>query len=422
MALIIPNFVLYFSKENKSLTERSIHFEYTWDWSLSILFYNSINHGIRLNRYLIVIDDVWTIRAWDAIQSILLLQENNSYSRIIVTTRIETVAKACSPAIAGQHFIHQMQRLKTFGNKECPKELASTTDKILRRCAGLPLAIVSIANVLAGYTSAENKYKWESIYNSMGSQMESNPTLEGMKQIITLSYNHLSHELKSCMLYLSIFPEDYEIDKHRLCRWIAEGLVMERRGLTLMEVAESYLDELVSRNMIEVIVSKSLESNFVSLLGGQYARLSYGRILRLSIQRGNNDRRPSQDTEPQQSRKNKVPRVHGIEAMDVKHVRSLSMFQHQGKNLLDHKFTLLRVLDLEGCEGISDHHMKYVCGLYLLKFLNLRGTNIRQVPPEINKLEHLQTLDVRDTRVEGLPDTVKELHNLERLQISHSSC
>nr|CAB3452082.1 unnamed protein product [Digitaria exilis] len=179
--------------------------------------------------------------------------------------RIETVAKACSPAIAGQHFIHQMQRLKpedskklfhvrTFGNKECPKELASTTDKILRRCAGLPLAIVSIANVLAGYTSAENKYKWESIYNSMGSQMESNPTLEGMKQIITLSYNHLSHELKSCMLYLSIFPEDYEIDKHRLlCRWIAEGLVMERRGLTLMEVAESYLDELVSRNMIELL-------------------------------------------------------------------------------------------------------------------------------------------------------------------------
>ena len=42
-------------------------------------------------------------------------------------------------------------------------------------------------------------------------------------------------------------------------------------------------------------------------------------------------------------------------------------------------------------------------------------------PPEIRKLEHLQTLDVRDTRVEGLPDTVKELYNLERLHISHSS-
>ena len=65
--------------------------------------------------------------------------------------------------------------------------------------------------------------------------------------------------------------------------------------------------------------------------------------------------------------------------------------------------------------------MKCICGLCLLKFLNLRGTDIRQVPPEIRKLEHLQTLDVRDTRVEGLPDTVKELYNLERLHISHSS-
>ena len=58
------------------------------------------------------------------------------------------------------------------------------------------------------------------------------------------------------MLYLSIFPDDHEIDKHRLlCRWIAEGLVMEKLGLTLMEVvAESYLDELVSWNMIELRV------------------------------------------------------------------------------------------------------------------------------------------------------------------------
>jgi len=30
-----------------------------------------------------------------------------------------------------------------------------------------------------------------------GFQMESNPTLEGMKKIVTLSYNHLPYELKA---------------------------------------------------------------------------------------------------------------------------------------------------------------------------------------------------------------------------------
>ncbi|XP_062186624.1 disease resistance protein Pik-2-like [Phragmites australis] len=164
--------------------------------------------------------------------------------------------------------------------------------------------------------------------------MESNPTLEGMKHIVTLSYNHLPHGLKGCMMYLSIFPEDNEINKDRLLRrWIAKGLVPEKRGLTPMEVAESYLDELVSRNMVvphfgydgkvescrvhdmllEVMVSKSLECNFISLLGGQYAAMSYDRIRRLSVQ-GDDDMRP----QGAQQHKKKMT-GQGIGGMDVEH-------------------------------------------------------------------------------------------------------
>jgi disease resistance protein RPM1 len=72
-----------------------------------------------------------------------------------------------------------------------------------------------------------------------------------------------------------------------------------------LEVAESYYKELMSRNLIdpapfasnyddggvetckvhdmilEVMVSKSLEANFVSLVGGQYIGMSYDKIRRL---------------------------------------------------------------------------------------------------------------------------------------------
>ncbi|BAT12140.1 Os10g0568600, partial [Oryza sativa Japonica Group] len=401
-------------------------------------------------RYLIMVDDIWTIRAWEAIQSVLC--DNNRGSRIIVTTRIEAVAKACSPAIGGHH-IHHTQPLefedskklflsRTFVNKECPEELEDVMENILKRCGGLPLAIVSIASVLAGYTSPGSKDKWESIYKSIGSHMESNPTLEGMRQILALNYNHLPHELKGCMMYFSIFPEDYEVNKNRLLwRWIAEGLVTEKRGLSLMEVAESYLDDLVNRNMIqlredieyywkaqmyrvhdmflEVMVSKSLESNFASLLGGQYATMSYDRIRRLSIQ-GDDDRLENAE----QPRKNTAASA-GVDdgILDLEHVRSLSMFQHTGKKLLDQlgKFRLLRVLDLEGFKGaLTKDHMGYICRLYLLSFLSLKGIEVEEVPSEIGKLEHLQTLDVRQTSVRGLPDTVTKLYKLERLQISYN--
>ncbi|XP_062201328.1 disease resistance protein Pik-2-like [Phragmites australis] len=417
-----------------------------------------LKHCLKGKRYLIVIDDIWTIRAWEAIQSVL--PENYCDSRIIVTTRIDTVAKACSPASVSGHNIHHMKPLKledatklflsrAFGSVDasCPVELKDVMESILRKCGGLPLAIVSIASILAAYTSSGSKDKWETICKSIGSQMESNPTLEGMKQIVTLSYNHLPHELKGCMMYLSIFPEDYEINTTRiLCRWIAEGLVSEKRGLTLLEVAESYLDELVSRNMIqphfgyngkvescrvhdmllEVMVSKSLESNFVSLLGGQYAGMSYDRIRRLSIQ--GDDRRPfgveKRLTDPP-SKKKMVGRAsrHGIQGMDVEHVRSLSMFQLKEHKLLDHldKFTLLRVLDLEDCEGLTNDHLKNVCRLYLLKFLSLKGTNISKVPPQVEKLEHLQTLGVGNTNLEELPETVTNLEKLEHLDFYHKT-
>ncbi|TVU06722.1 hypothetical protein EJB05_49950, partial [Eragrostis curvula] len=403
---------------------------------------------LKGKRYLIVIDDVWTIQAWDAIQSNFV---KNKYSNIvIVTTRIDSVAKACSPPNVTGHHIHHMEPLKFQDSKKLflsraygpmvvsyPEELEDVMGTILNKCGGLPLAIVSIARVFAAYKL--NKDKWETIYKSIGSQMESNPTLEGLREIVTVSYNYLPYELKGCMMYFSIFPEDYEIKKDRLLRrWIAEGLVPEKRGLTLMEVAESYLDELVCRNMVEprfgydgkvescqvhdmfleVMVSKSLESNFVSLMGGQYAEMSYDRIRRLSIQ-GDCEQRPHSGEQP---KKKMIGRgSQGIKGTDVEHVRSLSMFHVTEHKLLDHldKFNLLRVLDLEDCEGLTNHHMRYVCRLYLLKFLSVKGTNIDEMPSQLGKLMHLQTLNTRGTYLTRLPETVTNLEKLERIEFRH---
>ena len=166
--------------------------------------------------------------------------------------------------------------------------------------------------------------------------------------------------------------------------------------------------------------NKSLECNFVSLIGGQYAGMSYDRIRRLSIQ-GDDSRRQSSVNMAGQRRHD-----NGIEGMNVQHVRSLSIFhQKEQQQQLDHlfNFTLMRVLDLEGCVGLTKDHLQCICRLYLLRFLSFRGTDISKVPPQIEKLEHLQTLDVRDTTSGGchLPETVKKLYQLECLQTSHSS-
>uniref|UniRef100_A0A0E0LJA6 AAA+ ATPase domain-containing protein n=1 Tax=Oryza punctata TaxID=4537 RepID=A0A0E0LJA6_ORYPU len=390
-----------------------------------------LSQHLNNKRYLIVIDDVWSISAWEAILS--RLPDDKCNSRIIVTTRIEHVARACSSAsLEEDYYIHRMKPLQfedakilfinaVFGpQQDCPEYLVEIMHKILARCSGLPLAIVCIGRLLAGYRSPEGIEMWTRVSNSIGSQMENNPTLEGMRQIITLSYNHLPHHLRACMMYLSIFPEDYAIGKNRLLyRWIAEGLVFEQRGLTLMEVAEAYFDELVSRHMIQppcvepygkapkcrvhdmmldITVSKALESNFVSLVGGQFQGTSYGSVRRLSIQT------------------NDVG--FGVDNLKLSHIRSLTTFRPKGhRRLLDKltEFTLLRVLDLQDCKDLHNQHMKHVCRLFLLRFLGLNGTDITKLPSQINKLQQLQTLWLYETLLDKVPESLVDLEKLERV-------
>ncbi|VAH54400.1 unnamed protein product [Triticum turgidum subsp. durum] len=415
---------------------------------------NMLKELLKDMRYLIVVDDVWTVATWDAIK--YKLPENNQGSRIIVTTRIDIVTAACSGASSvNENCVYRIKPLsledskklflsRVFGPKvaSCPKGLVVEMHKILKKCRGLPMAIISIAGLFASYQSSESKDMWERVHKSIGSHMESHPTLEGMRQIVTLSYNHLPHYLKGCMMYLSIFPEDYVFAKDRLLkRWIAEGLVTEVRGLTLMEVAEAHYNELVSRSMIdrssdvvtfydgrlemcrvhdmmlEVMVNKSLECNFVSLVGGPYKGVAYDRIRRLSIHGGEEiEGSPSNRTAACLSKKN------GIEGVKMDHVRSLSLFGPDDHRIVLArlgKFDLLRVLDLEDCMGLENKHLRHVCRMYLLRFLSMKGTNIEKMPPEVGDLENLETLDLRHTLLEDLPETVSKLEKLEHLQINN---
>ncbi|CAL5091174.1 unnamed protein product [Urochloa decumbens] len=355
---------------------------------------DNLSEYLSDKRYLIVIDDVWTVQAWVAIQSNLQAVENKGGGRILVTTRIGRVAEVFSSDIYPMKALEKEESKKLFLKKVfdstkddvCPKDLKDAMENIIEKCGGMALAIVSIASILEGYRSNGDKDKWEKVYKSIGSDIVvgNNPKLERIRHIVALSYNHLPHELKGCMMYLSIFPEDYAIDKNRLLsRWIAEGLVPEKRGWTQMEVAEAYLDELVSRNMViphygydeevescrvhdillEILVSKSLECNF-------------------GVAQEAEENKPPGEVQPKKKMTGGGGSIKGM--MDVEHVRSLSMFKVKEQELLKDlkKFTLLRVLDLEGYEGLTDDHMNDVCRLYLLRFLSIKGTNVKEMPSQ----------------------------------------
>ncbi|KAH7852444.1 hypothetical protein Vadar_024873 [Vaccinium darrowii] len=136
---------------------------------------------------------------------------------------------------------------KAFQGNSCPSYLGYLSRVILKRCDGLPRAIVAISSPLS--TKGNSLDEWDKIYRGFGAELEGND------------------KLKSLNL------------------WVAEGFVEGKEGLRIELVAESYINELINRNLVQVaekrkdgrlkayqihdlwremVVSKSREQNIAS--------------------------------------------------------------------------------------------------------------------------------------------------------------
>jgi disease resistance protein RPM1 len=247
-----------------------------------------------------------------------------------------------------------------------------------------------------------------------------------MNNILSLSYNDLPPNLKTCLLYLSGFPEDYVIVREWLVRrWIAEGFISEARGQSQHVVAESYFYELINKSivqpvdigydgkveacrvhdmMLEILISKSVEDNFVTVVGGGQTSLAdrHGFIRQLSVQYLDKEL------------------ASALENEDLSHVRSLtvtsSVCMRHFPSLV--KFEALRVLDFEGCQDVKENDMNNMDKLLQLKYLSLRGTNISKQQSKIEMLKDLETLDIKKTSIVELPAGVVLLTKLRHLLLA----
>ncbi|XP_057802809.1 putative late blight resistance protein homolog R1B-13 [Salvia miltiorrhiza] len=103
-------------------------------------------------RFLIVMDDMWSIEAWDRIQR--FFPENENYSRILVTTRLSHLSSQLNNNYSLQmEFLDEVRSWElfskiVFGVGSCPHELEKIGKKIVENCRGLPLSIVVVGGIL----------------------------------------------------------------------------------------------------------------------------------------------------------------------------------------------------------------------------------------------------------------------------------
>ncbi|KAL6857109.1 hypothetical protein ACP4OV_018491 [Aristida adscensionis] len=385
---------------------------------------NHIRKHLADKRYFIIIDDLWDVEPWGTISCVFVT--NNQHSRVLITTRNENVAKACS---SGYRCIHNMQPLseedsrklfltRIFGSEDdFPSQFIDISNEILKKCAGLPLAIITVASMLACQPRVLVK-QWEKLRNSLATSSPENFSWANMMHILDLSYKSLPHHLKACFLYLGTYPEDHQISKVDLVRqWVAENFVNKPPGQDIWDVAESYFNELVNRSMIQPIYDyisvvshckvhdmmldlisiRCKEDNFISVVHDSRAMAEPSQYLvrRLSVNLRNIE--------------GKIPVAL---SSGLSHVRCIAMFRTSGwlPPLLDFKF--LRVLCIE-CWMAQTIDLTGICELSLLRYLKVAGDPVI-LPNKIQRLQHLETLELHSLR-SHVPSDIVELPHLSHL-------
>ena len=352
-------------------------------------------------RYVVVFDDVWEINFWGEIEHALL--DNMKGARIIITTRKWEVANFCKKSSLVH--VHTLQPLplnkawelfskRTFQFEfggQCPPGLKKLSHDILEKCKGLPLAIVAIGGLLS--TKVKTLFEWQNLHDNLGFELGRNPHLAGVNKILSLSFEDLPYNLKSCFLYLGMYPEDYSINCVRLIRqWIAEGFVKALEGKIFEEVAQEYLTELIHRNLVQVskvdfsrkvrecqrhdilrkvILQKIKDLRFCHILSNQESNFE-GLTRRMSIDKVSYD---------------------VLKRFGDTHIHSLLLF-----NL----------------DELPKPFMSTFCANFkFLKVADFEHAPLYWIPEDVGSLFHLRYLSLRYTQVKMLPKSIVKLQNLE---------
>ncbi|XVF61849.1 hypothetical protein PTKIN_Ptkin08bG0167000 [Pterospermum kingtungense] len=364
---------------------------------------------LKGKRYLIVLDDIWRSEDWDILKP--AFPRGKKGRKILFTTRNKDVALLADPRNSPIElpFLSDDDSWRLFKRKAfpthtmesdaCSKEFEMLGKEMVKKCGGLPLAIVVLGGLLA---TKRSQVQWEMVQRNIHAHINK------VQQQDSQRLGDLKEEL--------------------IRLWIAEGFIspsMESGGILMEDVGEQLLEELIDRCLLQVgkrddtgrclktcrihdllrdlCIDKAREENFLETIQPSlvsHLSLSASLPRRIAIH-------PSKR----------------YVCLKGEHTRLRSLLLFQSEELIDlhisqcQNFKLLRVSNLV---VNRDYHNKWrvsseIGNLHHLRYLKLVGKREIILPQSIGKLQSLQTLLVQGPWGIRIPDVVFKLERLRQV-------
>ncbi|PRQ51037.1 putative P-loop containing nucleoside triphosphate hydrolase, leucine-rich repeat domain, L [Rosa chinensis] len=374
-------------------------------------FMQSVSKSVGGKRFLLVLDDMWTEddTKWEPLR--LALMSGAEGSRILVTTRNESVARMMGATtqiihlekLNDQHCFSLFYHLAFLNREKDKSDLFEVIGKeIVEKCKGSPLAAKTLGSLMWNKKTTK---EWCDVLESEIWDLEE--VEKKIFHLLLLSYYDLGSEIKRCLIFCACFPQDYEFDKNTLIEmWMSQNYLNSKKNKERRTIGQNYFDNLVTRSFFQdfkLDVKGNIETCKMHDIVHEFVKfLARNESLIIEADGANRSTELSIDK--------------------VCHLSLVSVETVEGRISVPisfHKCTNLRTLTTYNSE-ITTMGGDLVLQLKCLRTLNLSDSEVDELPKEIGELLHLRYIDLsHNNSLEELPDAMCNLFNLETLHIEY---
>ncbi|GLT42422.1 hypothetical protein SLA2020_164220 [Shorea laevis] len=382
------------------------------DSVLFVTLHERIRRSMEGKKFFLVLDDVRTDDRHDWQRLIETFKHGAPGSRILLTTRKDTVANMMNTrvfhleALSDEHCWMVFSQSASCGmGVEEFRNLEDIGRRISKKCKGLPLAAKTLGHLLGAKLSRK---EWKDILYSEIWKLEI--ARQEIFDPLLLSYYGLPLQMRECFKYCAIFPKDFVYNEETIIyHWMAQGYLGRANVEDLELKGREYISCLAGCSFFQdfLMDKDGLKSTWkMHDIMHDFARflmINNGIVIEVMNPGGNS--------------------MIDLSATKARYLTALIPEGCCPPTSIDGAEKLHSLVIISGENAITNEAVQIIFNqakrLRLVDF-GCHNALVDTIPKEIGNLIHLRHINLTGSKIKGLPSSLCELHNLQYLNLNNS--